>query len=68
MDEKKKIEVVTGNGSDLDISPVYQHIEVEKPKEEIKKENIVIPEEKNNVKGGIAFDIFLEFFMLSIFS
>ncbi len=46
MDEKKKIEVVTGNGSDLDISPVYQHIEVEKPKEEIKKENIVIPEEK----------------------
>lgn len=46
MDEKKKIEVVTGNGKDLDISPVYQHLEVEKPKEE-KKEHIVIPEEKN---------------------
>lgn len=45
MDEKKKIEVVTGDGKDLDISPVYQHLEVEKPKEE-KKENIVIPEEK----------------------
>lgn len=46
MDEKKKIEVVTGDGKDLDISPVYQHLEVEKPKEEKKKENIVIPEEK----------------------
>ena len=45
MDEKKKIEVVTGNGKDLDISPVYQHLEVEKPKEE-KKEKIIIPEEK----------------------
>lgn len=45
MDEKKKIEVVTGDGKDLDISPVYQHLEVEKPKEE-KKENIIIPKEK----------------------
>lgn len=47
MDEKKKIEVITGNGKNLDISPVYQHIEVEKPKDEDgKKEDIVIPEEK----------------------
>lgn len=46
MDEKKKIEVITGDGKNLDISPVYQHLEVEKPKEEKKKENIVIPEEK----------------------
>ncbi len=48
MDERKKIEVVPGNGKDLDISPVYQHLEVEKPKDEPKKENIVVPEEKNN--------------------
>jgi len=46
MDEKKKIEIITGDGKDLDISPVYQHLEVEKPKEEKKKENIIIPEEK----------------------
>lgn len=45
MDEKKKIEVVTGDGKNLDISPVYQHLEVEKPKEE-KNENIIIPKEK----------------------
>ena len=46
MEEKRKIEVVTGDGKDLDISPVYKHLEVEKPKEEQKKENIVIPQEK----------------------
>lgn len=46
MDEKKKIEVVNGDGKELDISPVYQHLEVEKPREDKKKENIVIPEEK----------------------
>ncbi len=46
MDEKKKIEVITGDGKDLDISPIYQHLEVEKPKDEKKKENIIVPEEK----------------------
>lgn len=46
MDEKKKIKVVTGDGKDLDISPVYNHLEVEKPKEDKKKENIIIPKEK----------------------
>lgn len=45
MDEKRKIEIITGDGKDLEISPVYEHLEVEKPKDE-KKENIVIPEEK----------------------
>ena len=40
----RKIEVING-GNDLDISPVTNYIEVEKPSPE-KKENIVIP--KNN--------------------
>lgn len=46
MEKNKKIQVVTGDGTDLIISPVYQHLEVEKPKEEKKKENIIIPKEK----------------------
>ena len=46
MEEKKKIEVVSGDGKDLDISPVYEHLEVEKPRDDKKKENIIIPEEK----------------------
>ena len=46
MSEKKKIEVINGDGKDLNISPVYKHIEVEKPKNDKKKENIIIPKEK----------------------
>lgn len=44
QEKKKKIEVING-GNDLDISPVSNYIEVEKPKNE-KKENIIIPENK----------------------
>ena len=43
-EKPRKIEVIKG-GNDLDISPVTNYIEVEKPRNE-KKENIVIP--KNN--------------------
>lgn len=43
---KPEMEIITGDGENLDISPVYEHLEVEKPKQQ-KKENIVIPEEKD---------------------
>lgn len=46
ISKPKKIEVING-GNDLDISPVTDYLEVEKPKNE-KKENIVIPENNNN--------------------
>ena len=41
-----EIEVVNGDGSELDFSPVYEHLNVLKPKskEEDKKQNIIIPE------------------------
>ena len=42
----KKIEVVNGDG-DLTISPVYEHLEVEKPKPKENRE-IVIPEVKGD--------------------
>ena len=45
MDEKD-LEIVDGDG-DLDISPVSEYIEIEKPKEKINDE-IVIPEEKKS--------------------
>ena len=46
-EEKKEIEVVNGDGSDLDISPVYEHIDAGKPKnQDNKPKNIVIPGEK----------------------
>ncbi len=46
-EEKKNIEIVSGDGKDLDISPVYNHIPISKPKIDKKEEKeIVIPKEK----------------------
>lgn len=46
-EEKKEIEVVNGDGSNLDISPVYEHINAAKPKNKGNKpKNIVIPGQK----------------------
>ena len=56
MSEKqsKEIEIVSGNVSDLDISPVFEHLNVIKPKaksSQDKKKKIVIPIVKNK-KGS----------------
>lgn len=52
MDEKdnakKDIEVITGDG-DLNISPVYEHFEVERPKPKDKRE-VIIPDVKDTKK------------------
>ena len=43
---KKKIEVVSGHGENLDISPVSRHIPVSRPKVDKKTDKkIVIPKE-----------------------
>lgn len=44
--DNKKIEIVSGNGKDLNISPVYDHIDIEKPKVEKEKKKIIIPDNK----------------------
>lgn len=51
MDEEnkmpKKIEIISGDGDDLEISEVYNHINLEdSPSDNPIKENIVIPPEK----------------------
>ena len=46
-EENKDIEVVSGSVNDLNISPVYDHIDIEKPKEDKKKKKIIIPKDKN---------------------
>lgn len=50
-DTPKPIEVVNGDGKELEISPVYKHLSIAKPKtkDENKKE-IVIPKEKKESK------------------
>ena len=50
MEKKKNIEVVSGNVNDLNISPVYDHINIEKPKEDKKKKKIIIPDNKKGKK------------------
>lgn len=43
----KQIEIVNGDGKELDISPVYEHLSIGKPKrKDEKKKEIVIPKEK----------------------
>lgn len=45
-DEKKRIEIVDGDGSNLDISNVYDHLNPGKPRpSEDKLKIVVIPEE-----------------------
>lgn len=54
-DEKKgekKLEVITGDGSNLDISPVYEHINAAKPKvKEQNPKNIIVPTDKKLKKS-----------------
>ena len=46
-EQKKGIKVISGDGSNLDISPVYEHIDAAKPKiNEKKPKNIIVPAEK----------------------
>ena len=53
MDESnKKIEVISGNGKDLEISEVSSHLNIAKPKikdDEEKKKEIVIPQAKEKI-------------------
>ena len=42
----KEIKIVTGNGKDLNISDVQDHIKIDKKKEEVNKDKIIIPTEK----------------------
>lgn len=48
MSENKNIEVITGNGSELEVSEVYYHLNVATPKPKENKKNIIIPKEKKN--------------------
>ena len=50
-ENKKEIEVVNGNGQELNISPVYDHIKSDDvPDDSNKKKNIVIPKGNSDKK------------------
>ena len=51
-DTKNEIEVISGDGSNLEISPVYEHINAAKPKSKDKNpKNIIVPKNKNLKKS-----------------
>lgn len=53
MADKKHIEVVSGDGSNLEISPVYKHIGAVKPKSKDKKpKNIIVPGQKKKTNDN----------------
>lgn len=55
MDEDEKnidIDVVSGDGTEIEISPVYDHIILDKPEKKDKKEQIIIPKEINSNKDN----------------
>ena len=46
---KKELEIISGDGSELEFSPVFEHLNALKPKtkdEKEKKKKIIIPEIK----------------------
>lgn len=50
MDEKEDIKVVLNDDNNLEISPVYEHLNIAKPQPKENIEEIIIPEviESNN--------------------
>lgn len=56
-ENKKEIEVISGDGSNLEISPVYEHINAAKPKtKEQNPKNIIIPGEKKEKEKEVEED------------
>ena len=54
-EEEKKIEIVSGDGKDLDISEVSTHLAIAKPKfkdSDDKKQEIVIPKIKKKANNN----------------
>ncbi len=49
--KEKKLEIVKGDGSNLDISPVYEHLQNAKPQPaDDRPTNIIIPKEHKKSK------------------
>lgn len=47
-EEKNEIEVITGDDSDLEISNVYDHLNINRVREDPDEKEIVIPEVKKD--------------------
>ena len=50
QEEPNEIKIVTGDDSELDISTVYEHLNLDKVRNNPDKKNIIIPEIKKEKK------------------
>ena len=50
MSSSKKIRIISGNGKDLNISEVEDHIKLDKKNKNVDKNKIIIPTEKKHKK------------------
>lgn len=50
MANSKKIKIVPGKGKNLKISEIKDHLDIEKPKDDVDKNKIIIPSEKQEKK------------------
>lgn len=48
---QKEIEVINGDGKNLDISPVYDHVIIDTAPSKEKKKDVIIPKEKKNTNN-----------------
>lgn len=57
-EEKRDIDVISGDGSEIEISPVYDHVILDKPNKNEKKEQIIIPKgiKEDNKKDNTNTD------------
>lgn len=51
QEEPNKIEIVTGDDSELEISTVYDHLNLDKIRNKPDKDKIIIPEVKKDKKS-----------------
>ena len=67
-EDKKEIEVISGDGSNLDISPVYEHIEAVKPKNNKRSICNTISEIKNLLYNNKLIKTIIWIILLILFT
>lgn len=54
-DDNKNIEIVSGNGKDLDISPVYDNLDIAKPRMNQTQKRMLLFQKKRNSRRNVRY-------------
>lgn len=47
MAKQKKIKIIPGKGENINISEIKEHLDLEKPQDDVDKDKIIIPKKKS---------------------